>query len=262
METKANYFIVGVFTLVLSAGVVLFIAWMMGAAELSSNYKKLVIYFPSNVNGLSEGSQVAYRGVQVGTVKRIQLDPAHPEYAIVTTHIQTNTPLHIDTRAVMANMGITGLAYIELESEKNNAPDLKLVPGTDHYVLKGVPSRLEQLFEEVPALVKKYKEVGDQLLVLLDKQNIDATSKTLANLEKFTHNLADQQKNINQIVVETRDVMHDFKSHSASSFNELNYFLQDSRDAAIEVKDLAKSLKDNPSGLIYQQKYQGYRVQK
>ena len=262
METKGNYFLAGVFTLAGWLGIVLFIAWMMSAGEVSGKYKKLLIYFPSNVNGLSEGSQVAYRGVPVGNVVKVRLDPMQPEYALVLTHIQIDTPLHVATSAVMGNVGITGLTYIELETKNHDSPKLRLVPGRDYFVLRGTESRLDQLLDNVPVLIEKFTAVGNQLLGMLSNQNIDSTSKTLVNIESITRNFALQQKNINQILGDTRDTMHSFQTNTASSFNDLNRFLQEGQNAATDVKDLAKSLEDSPSSLLYQQKYNGYHVQK
>jgi phospholipid/cholesterol/gamma-HCH transport system substrate-binding protein len=262
METKGNYFIVGVFTMVLSLALVFFLAWLMGYNQLSSSYKKLLIYFPSNVSGLSEGSQVAYRGVQIGKVSKIKLDPNLPQYALVMAHISTNTPLRLDTRAVMGNVGITGLAYVELETENNHSPELQPVPGKDYYMLLGTQSRLEQLLQDVPKLIDKYTQVANQLLSLFDNKNINATASALDSLDKFMHNLVGQQDNFNKIISDTRDTIYQFKVNTGSSFNRLNNFLQEGTDAAKELKGLTKEIEENPSGLIFQPKYNGYHIQK
>jgi phospholipid/cholesterol/gamma-HCH transport system substrate-binding protein len=249
METRGNYFIVGVFTLALSFGIVLFIAWMMGVAQYAGSYKKLLIYFPSNVTGLSVGSQVSYRGVQVGSVTKIKLDPALPKYVLVMTSIDATTPLHVDTRALMGNMGITGLTYVELETDDYDSPKLRMVPGRDFYELQGTQSRLEQLLNEMPVLMQKFTEIEDRVISLLSNENIKSTTQSLANIERITHNLADQQGKFNQILSETQGAMSEF-----------NYFLYDSRDTVNEIKDFTKMMKSDPSQLIFQPSYNGYKI--
>jgi len=177
------------------------------------------------------------------------------------THIRSDIPLHVDTRAVIGNVGITGLAYIEVETEKNTSPPLKMVPGTDYYELQGAQSRFDQLLKDIPVLIERTTQVADQLLTLFNKQNIDNTSKILANIEAVTQTMSDHQKDLGEILVDTRLTITDFRSSSNNSLNELNYFLRDSRSAAVEIKDLAKELRNNPSSLIYQPNYHGYQVE-
>lgn len=250
METKGHYFLVGLFTLTLSLGIVFFLSWMMRTDQVSGEFKKLLFYFPANINGLSEGSEVQYRGVKVGNIVKIAIDPTQPQHVLVMSHVQMNTPLRVDTKATIASMGITGLTYIELETEDNNAPELTLAAGKEYYVLIGQQSQFNKLMEQVPIMIDRYTEVGNRLISLLDKKNIEAASKALFNLENFTQNLVGRQKEVDQILVGGRDAI-----------NELDFFLRDARKATSEIKELTKMLEENPSSLIYQPKYNGYQVE-
>jgi phospholipid/cholesterol/gamma-HCH transport system substrate-binding protein len=260
METRGSYFLVGLFVLVLGIGGVVFATWILGANS-NQNYIPLAIYFPGSVNGVSVGSVVKYRGVQVGTVNKITLDPDHPQYVQVMTKVDPKTPLRLDTKASLEMVGITGLAYVELKGSSNTAPPLKPQKGKGYLVIYAEESILEKFFEDFPRLVDRYSKVADQILALFDKENIAALSQSFKNIQKFSDNMVAHEKDIDLIITQTRDTIGQLKDHSGKTFAELDYFLRDGRQAAGELRDLTKSLSDNPSQIIYQPKYNGYEVE-
>lgn len=259
MENKAHYFLVGLFALILSAGAILFGAWIMGGGEYN-HYRKIVVYVPGQVSGLNEGSAVKYRGVQIGRIDKILLDSEMPQYVKILAGIDPNVVLREDVKATLQSVGVTGLTYLELEGQSDTAAILQPPPGKDYLVIYAEESGLAKLFKELPEMVESYSKVADQLLVLFNNQNIASASHTLQNFEKFSENISAHQKEINRILDETQQTLEKFEKFSTSSFNELNYFLRDSRLAAIEIKNLTKSLQENPSRVLYQPKYDGYEV--
>ena len=68
METKANFVLIGAFTLATAAALLLFGLW---AAKYSSerNWQEYQVVFTEPVTGLTEGSAVQYNGIGVGTVE-------------------------------------------------------------------------------------------------------------------------------------------------------------------------------------------------
>lgn len=260
METRSSYFLVGLFVIGLTLGAVIFGTWILGSNK-EQNFIPLAVYFPGSVNGVSVGSVVKYRGVQVGTVTAISLDPEHPQYILVMTHVDPKTPLRLDTKASLEMVGITGLAYVELKGASNTAPPLKTQKGKDYLVIYADESVIEKFFDEFPKLVDHYNKVANQLLVLLDDQNVTSLSKTFKNMQQFSDNIVAHEKDLDAIILETKNTLLQFQDYSTKTFSELNYFLQDGRQAAVEIKDLAKSLNDNPSQLIYQPQYHGYQVE-
>ena len=74
METRAAYVTVGAFAILLFAGG-LFLAIWFGGVRLDQETRPFRIEFEGSVTGLSVGSSVRYRGVPVGTVTDIAIDP-------------------------------------------------------------------------------------------------------------------------------------------------------------------------------------------
>ena len=72
METKANYVLIGAFTLLVAAAMLLFGLW---AAKYSTdrNWQAYHVVFNEPVTGLTEGGAVQYNGISVGTVDSLSL---------------------------------------------------------------------------------------------------------------------------------------------------------------------------------------------
>jgi ABC-type transport system involved in resistance to organic solvents, periplasmic component len=78
METRANYVLVGGFVLALVAGLLAFILWL-AKVQFDVELKRFDIYFVGPVTGLKVGSSVSYRGISVGEVTEIEIDPENLE---------------------------------------------------------------------------------------------------------------------------------------------------------------------------------------
>ena len=87
METRANYLLVGSFVLGLALALVLFLAWI-AKIELGDGQPVYRIFFTGSVTGLKDGSPVRYRGVPVGSVTDIRIDPANVEQIEVTSDLK------------------------------------------------------------------------------------------------------------------------------------------------------------------------------
>ncbi len=86
METRAHHVIIGLFTLVVGAGALLFALWL-GKSNLDSSYDNYEIVFHEAVTGLSNGSPVQFNGIKVGEVTRLRLDDADPSKVLATIRV-------------------------------------------------------------------------------------------------------------------------------------------------------------------------------
>jgi len=113
METRASHILVGGFVLGLTALLVGFIIWLT-QTNLSEGAQKYAILFDRSVAGLQEGSQVRYRGVLVGSVDAIELDPEDGGEARITISVNASTPIKEDTSATLEMKGVTGGTFVQL----------------------------------------------------------------------------------------------------------------------------------------------------
>src|SRR3546814_7848399 len=112
METKANYAIVGFFTLLVIAAAFGFVYWMAQSGR-GGPTAELAIRIPGSANGLSVGSPVRFNGIPVGSVRGLSIDPNDPQYSIAFTEVRADAPVYPSTSAVLEVQGLTGAAYIE-----------------------------------------------------------------------------------------------------------------------------------------------------
>src|ERR1700732_3088588 len=109
METRANYALIGVFTLAVIAAAFGFVLWFSGTEKPGgrTTYK---IIFTGSISGLSEGGMVLFNGVRVGAVTKIDLLPQDPSRVIALIDVDAKAPVRADTKARLEYTGLTGVA--------------------------------------------------------------------------------------------------------------------------------------------------------
>ncbi|RVB20676.1 MCE family protein, partial [Mesorhizobium sp. M7A.F.Ca.CA.002.10.1.1] len=114
METRANYVIVGIFTLAAILAAFAFVYWTAAIGDKGET-TLLRVRIPGSASGLGRGSFVLFNGVKVGDVKRVYIDVDNPTVAIADTEIDRMTPITKSTQADIGLAGLTGQANIELK---------------------------------------------------------------------------------------------------------------------------------------------------
>ena len=197
METKANYVLIGAFTIVIAVALLLFGLW---AAKYSSerSWQEYQIVFREAVTGLSVGSPVQYNGIAVGSITKLSLAPNDPRQVVARIRVDATTPIKTDTRAKLAITSLTGPAIIQLSGGTPQAPTLRSVDTRDPPVIQTAPSALQNISDTANRIVERLDEV-------LSDKNVASISATLANLESVSGTLADQDKAMQALIVSARD---------------------------------------------------------
>lgn len=198
MEVRGSYLLVGTIVLALLAGMAAFSLWLV-KVDADRELSRYQIAFEGSVTGLQQGGQVSYRGVPVGTVVDIQIDPDDVEQVLVTADIDAQTPIKEDTVATLELQGVTGIAFVQLRGGTRESPPLE-TEGDEPPRIPSRPSALERVFESTPELLGQAVMLADRLSVLLDDENLEAIGGTLQNLEAFTGSLAGQSGEIDGLV--------------------------------------------------------------
>ena len=94
METKANYVLIGSFTILVT---VLLLGFALWAAKYSSDktWQRYQVIFNEPVTGLTEGSSVQYNGISVGTVERLKLDVDDPRRVQALLKLEAVAPTRL-----------------------------------------------------------------------------------------------------------------------------------------------------------------------
>lgn len=189
MESKLNYTIVGLFVVILTTAMLSFAYWLTKSYGVQV-YDTYYVHLTESVAGLNIDAAVKYRGVDVGTVTNIGINPENPEEVRLALEINRDTHIKTDTTAAISYYGITGLAFIELKGMDKNAPQLKVVDDT----VPVIPSR--------PSAIKRIDQSLSQLA--------EKSAKTLDNINRL---FGDKNlKNIEDLLIESKGLVTDLRS--------------------------------------------------
>lgn len=191
METRANYLLIGTFTLVVVVLALLFGLWTVRFTS-DGAWNTYTIRFTESVTGLSEGSTVLYNGVDVGRVRRLALDPDDPREVVARVQIASSVPVREDTVATIRLTGLTGMAAIQLSGGSPDRPLLKRRDGQDLPEIPSEASPLHRLMESSEGIAATANKILIQVDTLLADENIDNVTQTLAHLEQITGALGDK----------------------------------------------------------------------
>jgi phospholipid/cholesterol/gamma-HCH transport system substrate-binding protein len=161
METDKHYFFEGLFIIVFAAGLAFFFVWVANAGHRDDIVYR--IHFAESVDGLALGDPVKFRGVDVGTVKSMAIDPDDPRLVQVDVRLRKDAPIKTDTKAVLKLKGITGVMFIELDGGSPDAPSL--ASATTQGEIPEIPSAKSQLttfLDELPKVVEKFGRLEDK----------------------------------------------------------------------------------------------------
>jgi phospholipid/cholesterol/gamma-HCH transport system substrate-binding protein len=205
MENKSHAFIAGLFALVFGVAAVLVVYWLGGGREETHEY---VVVTKQNVGGLNPQAQVRYRGIRVGKVSDIRLDPEDYSNTLVSIEIRDDVPLTTGTVAKLNYQGLTGLAHILLlESGKDTQP----LPPNDAEPprITMIPSLLEELGENGMATLRQARQLMASANDMMNEENRRHLTTTLKNLEAASANIKPALENMTGTLVQMRKLLDD-----------------------------------------------------
>ncbi|EFU70934.1 MlaD family protein [Aliarcobacter butzleri] len=292
MDTKINFFKIGLFVSSLFTLLVIFIFWLGKYGLEDKKYDDYSIFFSESVSGLNIGSSIKFMGFEVGTVKDIKINPYNSEEIQIDIQIQKGTPIKEDNFAILGNLGITGLKYIELKGGSNNS---KLL-GENQYGMKVIKSKTSALTTFVDSTEDITKEITillGQMKKVLNDENISNFSsllskseKSMANIEQFSAYLVKNEKKIDDLINSMKNFANtgnssfasvktsadsfkelttkikeefdkgtfDLKGMSSESFENLNSLLKNLENNLNLTQDLINNINESPSDLLLKQK--------
>jgi phospholipid/cholesterol/gamma-HCH transport system substrate-binding protein len=187
METRANYALIGVFTLAVIAAAFGFVLWFSGAEKPGgrTTYK---IIFTGSISGLSDGGVVLFNGVRVGAVTKIDLLPQDPSRVFALIEVDAKVPVRADTKARLEYTGFTGVASVALTGGALDAPPLPTSPQQPG-VIVAERSEFQDLVASAQRVAIQASEFFTKTNRLIDDNSASITA-SVKNAEKFSDALA------------------------------------------------------------------------
>ncbi len=195
METRANYVLIGSFTLAVIAAAFGFVLWFQ-SLHTTKLRSPLRVVFEGPASGLRNGGSVNFNGIRIGEVMSVKLD--NPRRVVALAMIENNAPIRKDTLVGLEFQGLTGVAAISLKGGEEGAPPVPLdedgVP-----VLTADPLALQDVTEAIRSTLQNVNRI------VADNQ--ESVKNSLRNLETFTSALARNSEKIDNVMLKVDGVM-------------------------------------------------------
>lgn len=182
MENRAHALAAGLFTLILAAGLISAGLWFR---RDDIRFDQYVVTTTSSVTGLKVEAPVRYRGVDVGRVESIRIEPGGSGRVNIRIGVQEDTPVTQGTYAQLGYQGVTGLAFVSLDDDGTSGEPLKAAGGE--------PPRIElrpSIFDSGMDLVASVKELSVRLSELLNEDNRKLLARALAGFDQASRQTA------------------------------------------------------------------------
>lgn len=216
METRSNQILVGSVVLGLIAALVVFIVWLSQIGE--GGEKTYDIFFQQSVEGLANGTGVTFRGVPVGQIRSINLEPNSPQFIRVRISVQDSTPILQGTTATIRGVGFTGVSQIQLDPPEPQPGQPRRQPAEircpdvnpesecpyGYPVIPTRPGALGQLLNTAPELLERVSTLTERLTELLSDRNQESFAAILDNVEGVTRSLNERAPEIAASLAEAR----------------------------------------------------------
>ena len=153
-----------------------------------------------NVAGLNKGDEVRYGGLLVGTVTEIEIDTTDHTRVAVQFSVRRRTPVAVDTRATISQLGLLGQPY------------LSLTPGRAGAVAaaEGMTLATDETLSLQDAMTKfaRFVERSDTLLTTVERlaegrNPVERLDRTLARIEEL---VASTGTGTQRVMVQFEDV--------------------------------------------------------
>jgi phospholipid/cholesterol/gamma-HCH transport system substrate-binding protein len=158
-----------------------------------------------SVNGLDVGAAVKYRGVEVGEVDRIHVNPDDLDSILVEMKIIRRFPVKTDMAATLMFTGITGSRFVEISGGSPASPELP--PRGEIPTARGLGEKAEDIVANIDTAVRN-------LNALLGEKNQERIAQFLARTEQsadvVARVLGSKEESLTQAVVNIAKASEDF----------------------------------------------------
>jgi phospholipid/cholesterol/gamma-HCH transport system substrate-binding protein len=201
---------VGIFMLIILGILGFFVLRIEDIKVGGGGTKKITAIFDS-VAGLDNKSTVRVAGVRVGKVTDIKLRPDGK--AAVTLEIDKDVQLHQNAQAKVANLGLLGEKYVELDPGSQNLPQLT----QENITLRGSqPASIDDVTNQISAIAEDVKAITASMRATLGgptgQQRLEDIVENVHSITADVRALiAANRSNIDATLLNTRQITEDLR---------------------------------------------------
>jgi phospholipid/cholesterol/gamma-HCH transport system substrate-binding protein len=199
MENRSHALWAGFFTLALLCVTIFAGVWLNRDQTQRVDYQIATMHA---VSGLNPQATVRYKGLEVGRVDQVRLDPETPGQILIDISIDPDTPITQSTFATLSYQGVTGIASIQLDDDGAKLDKIS-APGGQARRIPLRPGLFERLESSGVAILANTERVTERLAQLLTPKNqqtmLAAFSSTTEATQHWTQIAEDLHPALEQI---------------------------------------------------------------
>jgi len=199
LENKARYTLVGLFVLSFVIAAVVFILWL-GRYDLEKiDAKEFRIYSTTSIGGLSKNSIVEYKGLNIGIIKDIQINPKNLEQIEIILKITKPSIIKSDSYAIIQSEGVTGNKRIEISGGTNDSEILE-VKKDSYAIIPLKKSFIDKITSSAGNISSQIENILEKFEILLNEKNIKNINKILENTNNSSKNFDEMMQKVNNLL--------------------------------------------------------------
>lgn len=285
MESRVNYTAVGLFSIVFLAAFAVAVFWF-GKFGIKDDYDRYRVLATESVSGINIEAPVKYRGVVVGSVADIRINPENTELIELILKIKKNTPIKVNSVASLKPQGITGLSFVDITPGGNKTALLKSVSNEEMPTIAYGQSFLGRFDSTFTVMADSLQSILQKVNTTMSEQNMAQISKTIQNIEGATAKLNERLEELGNMAQESKGMPSeareaikkvsaaadsvkaaasridtamkkgdfDYKKDVTKVTSEATKLLENLRELSKESNALVKDLQKNPSAIIFDSK--------
>jgi phospholipid/cholesterol/gamma-HCH transport system substrate-binding protein len=248
MEPETRYTAIGAAVLALALAAMLAFAWLADTGR-AADFRFYTIYFErQSLEGLQIGGDVNMRGVRVGRVESYTISRDNINRVRVRVRVDRETPVSVNTTAVVARNLLTGIARINLETPGTPGPELVRVPdGERDPVIAEGTSNIDQIADAASRLTVSADEALGNLNRLLSAENMEAVTGTLDSIRELASGLSQRLEALDRTARSVETAALGFRQSSEAIAGSVEQITAQvgplARDAGAAMREAQGSLK-------------------
>ena len=227
MENKSHALAAGTFVLLLLCLSIALAVW------LTRDNRQMRVYELTSaqaVTGLQPQASVRFKGVLVGKVTAIDLDPKVSGQVLIRIAINEQAPITLSTFATLGFQGVTGLSFVELDDSDESRVALdtsQRVPGR----IPMRPGQLSKLSDQGVTMLSQLEETTRRINLLLAPANQQSLVSAITSLDQAA-------ASIRNLGNESGKVLPQLVQHAGETLNSV-------KDTSVRVGESADEARDS-----------------
>lgn len=199
MENKARYTVVGLFLLIFTCAMIAFVIWLARYDIDKINAKEFRLYSKNSISGLTENSIVIYKGLDIGTIEKIRINPEDLEEIEIILKITNPNIIKENSYAIIQSQGVTGNKIVEIDGGTQQAKPL-FKDNKKFAIIPLKKSFIEKLTTNADSIGIKLESVLKSFEKMLNDKNLKNIENILNNTNKASKNFDTTITKINTLV--------------------------------------------------------------